>query len=881
MGNPLRVLMVEDSEDDVLLTIHSLRKGGYDPVYERVEDAGAMRNALEKGSWDVILCDYRMPKFSGLAAIALLKETGIDIPLIIVSGAIGEEMAAECMRSGARDFFMKGKLFRLALAVERELKEEESRRQRKQADEKLRRSEQRYRLLVENASEAIVVVQDGKAKFVNRGIEWAGYTPEEYMSIPVMETIHPEDREAVAHRYLQKINGDTTPTRHAYRGLEKSGRIHWIEVSSVLIDWEGKPATLNLLTDITDRKRAEEKLSTVVQHLSAHIDNSPLAVVEFDSQFRVIRWSKESERVFGWTAEEVLGRAISEIRWVYEEDEELVRRESADLLSGQRSRSLHVNRNYRKDGSVISCEWYNSGIYDSSGSLISIHSLVLDITDKKKIEEELRESQELFSLFMRHSPVYTFIKEVTPDESRVLQASDNYEQMIGIPGPEMIGRTMRELFPPELAAKITADDWAVVSNGNVLQLEEDFNGRHFTTIKFPLVRREKPLLAGYTIDITDRKQAEDEVRLNEARLASLLRICQHKAETIQELLDFALDEAIMLTGSKIGYIYYYNDQKKEFTLNTWSKDVMKECSIAEPQAIYRLDKTGILGEAVRQARPMVVNDFQAPHPLKKGYPEGHAPLYKFLTLPIFSADRIVAVVAVANKQTDYDESDIRQLTLMMDSVWRIADRTRVELELVASEKRLRKTVNMTIQAMVSSVETRDPYTSGHQNRSADLARTIATEMGLSQEKIEGIRMAGSIHDIGKLSIPAEILSKPTKLSALEFLLIQEHARQGYEILKNVESSWPLAEMVYQHHERMDGSGYPRKLKGDEILVEARIITVADVVESMTSHRPYRPALGLNVALEEIENNKGTLYDADAVDACLRLFREKGYRLAEV
>jgi HD-GYP domain-containing protein (c-di-GMP phosphodiesterase class II) len=153
-------------------------------------------------------------------------------------------------------------------------------------------------------------------------------------------------------------------------------------------------------------------------------------------------------------------------------------------------------------------------------------------------------------------------------------------------------------------------------------------------------------------------------------------------------------------------------------------------------------------------------------------------------------------------------------------------------------------------------------------------------MGLSQEKIDAIRMAGSIHDIGKLSIPAEILSKPTKLSEIEYLIIKEHSIRGYEILKDVESPWPLAEMVYQHHERMDGSGYPRGLKGEEILMEARIIAVADVVESMASHRPYRAALGLNVALEEIEKNRGTLYDGAVVDACLRLFREKGYRFAE-
>jgi PAS domain S-box-containing protein len=215
---------------------------------------------------------------------------------------------------------------------------------------------------------------------------------------------------------------------------------------------------------------------------------------------------------------------------------------------------------------------------------------------------------------------------------------------------------------------------------------------------------------------------------------------------------------------------------------------------------------------------------------------------------------------------------------LIGAILDITERKQAEEDLQRTLESLRRAFGTVIQVMVSTVESRDPYTAGHQIRSADLARAIATEMGLPQEKMNGIRMAASIHDIGKLSIPAEILSKPTKLTNIEFSLIKEHSRSGYEMLKDVESPWPLAQIVYQHHERMDGSGYPRNLKGDDILMEARIMAVADVVESMASHRPYRPALGIEAALDEIEKNRGTLYDNAVVDACLRLFREKGYSL---
>jgi predicted hydrolase (HD superfamily) len=156
------------------------------------------------------------------------------------------------------------------------------------------------------------------------------------------------------------------------------------------------------------------------------------------------------------------------------------------------------------------------------------------------------------------------------------------------------------------------------------------------------------------------------------------------------------------------------------------------------------------------------------------------------------------------------------------------------------------------------------------------ARTIGQEMGLDKERVEGLRLTGIIHDIGKISVPAEILSKPGSLNETEYKLIQAHPKVGHDILGDIDFSWPIAEIVLQHHERMNGSGYPAGLKGDDILLEARILAVSDVVEAMASHRPYRPALGIEVALEEIEKNKGVLYDPDVVAACLKLFREKGF-----
>lgn len=201
-------------------------------------------------------------------------------------------------------------------------------------------------------------------------------------------------------------------------------------------------------------------------------------------------------------------------------------------------------------------------------------------------------------------------------------------------------------------------------------------------------------------------------------------------------------------------------------------------------------------------------------------------------------------------------------------------------ELKESEKKLRASLLDSITALAATVEMRDAYTAGHQRRVAQLAIAIAKELQLPVEQIEGIHLAGVVHDIGKIRVPAEILSKPVPLTELEFAYIKEHPQNGYEILKSIDFPWPIAQIVLQHHERLDGSGYPHGLKSDQILLEARIIAVADVVEAMRSHRPYRPALGIDAALEEITRNRGVLYDPAVVDVCLKLFRERGYHLPD-
>jgi putative nucleotidyltransferase with HDIG domain len=210
----------------------------------------------------------------------------------------------------------------------------------------------------------------------------------------------------------------------------------------------------------------------------------------------------------------------------------------------------------------------------------------------------------------------------------------------------------------------------------------------------------------------------------------------------------------------------------------------------------------------------------------------------------------------------------------------IAKRESAEAEVQSTLVKLRSAIGGVIQAMALTVERRDPYTAGHQRRVADLARAMATEMGLSDHQIDGICMAGLIHDLGKICVPAEILSKPGQLTEIEHTLIRGHPQVGYDILKEIEFPWPLAQVVLQHHERIDGSGYPAGLKAEDIIIEARTLAVADVVEAMASHRPYRPTLGRDMALKEISKNKGVLYDPNVVHSCVKVLKEKDFQFSQ-
>lgn len=391
-------------------------------------------------------------------------------------------------------------------------------------------------------------------------------------------------------------------------------------------------------------------------------------------------------------------------------------------------------------------------------------------------------------------------------------------------------------------------------------------------------------------DVTERIHAEEKLRrVNRAlKTLSSCNMALMHAEREDQLLT-EISRIIVNTG---GYHLvqaglYAADNNQSFGLLIEARPdehlLIKENHTPEPATL-----SAHMNDTARQSRqPYIIQHIQGDTLCAQYCAEAQRlGVAAGASFPLQSEDQLFGMLTIyATEPNAFDKEELKLLEeLASDLAFGInwlrvsAARERLEEERKQYLLQLENSMEATIQAMATTIEMRDPYTAGHQRRVADLARHICQELGLSQDECTGIYLAATIHDIGKIQVPAEILSYPGKLSALQFALVQTHSAAGYEILRGIKFPWPVADYVYQHHERLDGSGYPQGLSQNEILLGARIIGVADVVEAIAMYRPYRPALGIDDALTEIRQYSGTHFDPVVVDACLRLFQDQGYTL---
>jgi PAS domain S-box-containing protein len=335
-----------------------------------------------------------------------------------------------------------------------------------------------------------------------------------------------------------------------------------------------------------------------------------------------------------------------------------------------------------------------------------------------------------------------------------------------------------------------------------------------------------------------------------------------------------VEQAMEAGRSPLAYLYFVDNAHKTMTLAAWRDGSRPQVVMAdsEPQPMGR----GLmLSECVRGKHPTWTNDVTR-KPQNDGLPD----LTRFLAVPMMSGDEVVAVLGIGNRDANYTEEDQRTLAALADGVWRVLHSKRAHAVTLSALQRTDVALQGMIDSFVRMSERHDPYTAGSSRRMAALAVAIGREAGLDGERQHGLRVAALLHDIGNIAVPASILAKPAPLTETELALMRTHVEEGCQLLADIDLGAPIADIIYQSHERFDGSGYPRGLKGEEIMIEARILAIADTVEAMCSPRPYRPAAGMDAAIDEINRGAGKLYDEHLVAACTRLVRQHGFTLPE-
>lgn len=686
---------------------------------------------------------------------------------------------------------------------------------------------------------------------------------------------------------IEEVIKEHREGRAASRQVPAKEEEHYLAEYSERVFSQLERKVKELEAEIAKRKRAEKEQLEEVTFSNMLVDGLPGVFFLLDLQGRFVRWNKNLETLQGRSASEISGADAQ--GFIHEQDRHLLAEKVRETF--QNGRATVELRILRKSGETRHYVFSSNLFVRDEAKYIA--GFGIDITESKQAEERLRETRDYLENLFNHANAPVIVWNPA---YQITMFNHAFEQLTGRKADEVIGKQIDILFPEE------RKDEALTL------IRQAQKGERWETVEIPILDSGGAVRTalwnsatlysadGKTVvatmaqgqDITERKQAEEALR-SVNRALKTLSACNHTlahSNSEEHLLNDMCRVIVEQGGYLLAWVGYAQaDEAKslqpvaQYAVRPGYLDAVVISWGKGPAG------QGPAGTAVRNRQTQIVRHITSDPRMAQWRDKALDYGYQsIVSLPLHQDGGILGVLTIYAAEPDaFDTEEVVLLEeLAGDLAYGIRSlRTRVDRDHVAERNRqyldqISANLTETIQAIAATVEMRDPYTAGHEKRVAELSVAIGLELGLSKEQLDGLRIAGTVHDVGKIRIPAEILSKPLSLNELEYGLIKLHPEAGYEILRGINFPWPIATIVRQHHERLDGSGYPNGLKGGDILLEAQILAVADVVESIMSHRPYRPALGLEAALGELTEKRGRLYNADAVDACIRLFKEKGF-----
>ncbi len=662
-----------------------------------------------------------------------------------------------------------------------------------------------------------------------------GYSREEMLKKKWPDLTHPDDLDVNLNALTRVLSGKIDGYNLEKRLIHRNGDIIHVSIASKCTrNPDGTVIKLlSLVQNITERKKTEESIRESELKYRTVVENAREMIWQLDRDGNFVFFNKYAEELSLKISDDWKGKGFSPV--IHPDDLDRVKDIFVDTMSGNINE--YDVRILLGESNIAELKVQTLPIY-TDGEITGTLSFGRDITEENRSERALKVSEERYRSLLANIPIGVFRSTVEQDGS-FLSVNPVLARMFGFENPEKMIDTKvidcyRNIEDRQRFIRSIKREGSI--SGFEIQFKRSDGSNFWGSLSSKAILDEEGsilYLDGILEDITERKSIQEALRESQEQYRRLL---DHNPAAIVVHVD--------------GVIVYANRASLDLVAASCPEDALGKKVFDFVHPDYRaivLDRIKLCQKNGKFAEPIEE---------------------KFLRLDGKSVDVEVTAIPIM-----YQGQPASQVVF-----WDVTDRKQAEDRIKSSLDELHRTLEGTVDALSSAVETRDPYTAGHQREVARFACVVAKEMNLSEEMIEGLRVASLLHDIGKIKIPAEILSKPAILTDIEYELIKTHPQAGFEILKTISFPWPVGKIVLQHQERMDGSGYPGALKGEEICLEARILGVVDVVEAMCSHRPYRSSLGLERALEEISMNRGILYDRNVVDACLTLFREERYCL---
>jgi len=659
-----------------------------------------------------------------------------------------------------------------------------------------------------------------------------------------------------------------------------------VHVSVAIVELPDGPASVGFFTDMSQRVEAEAALRKSEALFRSYFELPLVGMVTTSLEKGFMAANDRACAILGYPREELMQLDWAQI--THPDDLEADVEQFRRVLAGTIESYSLDKRFIRKDGRIIWTTISGSGVRKPDGSLDHCCCILEDISDRKAAEAAIQVAELEYREMFENAPEGIY---KTSKEGKSIALNPAGMRMLGFASEEGIeGITDSATIAWYDAADRAAYVRELEEKGEVRAAEVRLKLRDGSPIWVALTGRKITDENGQTLyyqgffeNIDERKRLEAEAvaHARELRILGEINSALLRARAENELLQDYCRIMVEVAGYRMAWVgFAESEPEKRVVPLAWAGFEDGYLSAVKVMWDGGPFSQGPTGRAVLSGKIEAEQDYSTasglaiflPEALKRGYQSSIAVPFR----P--SPGTMASLSAYGDKPNEWSESERK---LMEHVASAVAYGVRTLRDTIAKEqyqRDLRAGLEQTIQVIAGTVDQRDPYTAGHQRRVADLCVRIGVRLGLESERVHGLRLAASIHDLGKIGIPAEILTKPGRLTPIQYSLVQEHVQMGYDIVKNVRFPWPIADIILQHHERLDGSGYPQGLHGDAILCESRILAVADVVEAMATHRPYRVSRGIEEALREIARGRAIQYDADVVDACLRVFREDGYEL---